>query len=131
MVRNGDGHLKNYGLLYTSTADCRLAPMFDVVTTALYRYTRYEGGPELEDRTLALKLFAGKGHTKAYPTTEELLLFGRKVCGVAKPELVLARIAQGMQKTLGLMASDQRIPKSLLESMRDIWTDGMGYAKVP
>jgi hypothetical protein len=36
-----------------------------------------------------------------------------------------------MQKTLGLMASDQRIPKSLLESMRDIWTDGMGYAKVP
>lgn len=52
MVRNGDRHLENYGLLYTSTADCRLAPMFDVVTTALYKYTRYEGGPELEDRTL-------------------------------------------------------------------------------
>ncbi|WPG41013.1 HipA domain-containing protein [Variovorax sp. EBFNA2] len=39
MVRNGDAHLKNFGLLYTSSADCRLAPMFDVVTTALYRYT--------------------------------------------------------------------------------------------
>jgi serine/threonine-protein kinase HipA len=129
MVRNGDGHLKNYGLLYTSTADCRLAPMFDVVTTALYRYTRYEGGPELEDRTLALKLFAGKGHTKAYPTTEELLLFGGKVCGVAKPELVLARIAEGMHKTLGLAAGDQRIPKDLLQKMRDIWIDGMSYAK--
>lgn len=128
MVRNGDGHLKNYGLLYTSTADCRLAPMFDVVTTALYRYTRYEGGPELEDRTLALKLFAGKGHTKAYPTTEELLLFGSKVCGVAKPELVLARIAEGMHKTLGLAAGDPRIPKDLLERMRDIWIDGMTYA---
>ncbi len=34
--------------------------MFDVVTTAIYTYTRYPGGPELEDRTLALKLFAGR-----------------------------------------------------------------------
>ena len=129
MVRNGDGHLKNYGLLYTSAADCRLAPMFDVVTTAIYRYTRYEGGPELEDRTLALKLFAGKGHTKAYPTTEELLLFGSKVCGVAKPALVLARIVEGMRKTLDQAGRDQRIPKDLLEKMRDTWTDGMIYAK--
>lgn len=129
MVRNGDGHLKNYGLLYTSAADCRLAPMFDVVTTAIYRYTRYEGGPELEDRTLALKLFAGKGHTKAYPTTEELLLFGSKVCGVAKPALVLARIAEGMRKTLDQAGGDQRIPKDLLEKMRDTWTGGMTYAQ--
>ncbi|WP_418129926.1 type II toxin-antitoxin system HipA family toxin [Variovorax sp. 375MFSha3.1] len=129
MVRNGDGHLKNYGLLYTSTADCRLAPMFDVVTTAIYRYTRYEGGPELEDRTLALKLFAGKGHTRAYPTTEELLLFGSKVCGVAKPALVLERIAEGMRKTLDEARGDQRIPKDLLAKMRDTWTDGMIHAK--
>jgi len=129
MVRNGDGHLKNYGLLYTSAADCRLAPMFDVVTTSLYRYTRYEGGPELEDRTLALKLFAGKGHTKAYPTTEELLQFGSKVCAVAKPERVLARIAEGMGKTLDLAARDPRIPKELLAQMRDIWSDGMAHAK--
>jgi serine/threonine-protein kinase HipA len=129
MVHNGDGHLKNYGLLYTSAADCRLAPMFDVVTTALYRYTRYEGGPELEDRTLALKLFAGKGHTKAYPTTEELLQFGSKVCAVAKPERVLARIAEGMGKTLDLAARDPRIPKELLAQMRDIWSDGMAHAK--
>ena len=129
MVRNGDGHLKNYGLLYTSAADCRLAPMFDVVTTALYRYTRYEGGPELEDRTLALKLFAGKGQTKAYPTTEELLHFGSRICGVAKPERVLTRIAEGMQKALRAASGDPRIPKDLLQKMRDLWTDGMAYAR--
>ena len=34
-VRNGDGHLKNFGVLYTGAADARLAPMFDVVTTAI------------------------------------------------------------------------------------------------
>jgi serine/threonine-protein kinase HipA len=96
MVRNGDAHLKNFGLLYRSTADVWLAPMFDVVTTSIYKYTQYPGGPELEDRTLALKLFAGRHQTKAYPTTEELMDFGRRVCGVSQPANVLAKIADAM-----------------------------------
>ncbi len=40
MVRNGDAHLKNFGLLYRSATDAWLAPMYDVVTTTIYRYTR-------------------------------------------------------------------------------------------
>lgn len=128
MVRNGDGHLKNFGVLYTTPADARLSPMFDVVTTAIYRYTRYDGGPELEDRTLALKLFAGKGHTRAYPDTEELLRFGSKVCGVAKPAEVLGRIAQAMRNTLAGAHGDERIPPGLLAQMREVWMDGMNYA---
>lgn len=57
MVRNGHAHLKNFGLLYRSASDIWLAPMFDVVTTAIYRYQPFNGGPELEDKTLALKLW--------------------------------------------------------------------------
>jgi serine/threonine-protein kinase HipA len=72
MVRNGDAHLKNFGVLYRSATDIWLAPMFDVVTTSIYKYTQYPGGPAQEDRTMALKLFAGQGHTKTYPTTPEL-----------------------------------------------------------
>ena len=125
MVRNGDGHLKNFGVLYSSVDDCRLSPMFDVVTTSIYRYTRYEGGPELEDRTLALKLFAGKHHTKAYPTTEELLRFGTAICGVSKPAVVLARISDAMAETLKDAAGDDRIPKTLLGSMAQAWRLGM------
>jgi serine/threonine-protein kinase HipA len=128
MVRNGDGHLKNYGVLYRSAQDCWLAPMFDVVTTSIYRYTRYDGGQELEDRTLALKLFAGKGQSKAYPTTPELLQFGSKVCGVAKPGEVLQRIAKGMRDTLQLATSDERIPKPLLTAMGTAWESGLAYA---
>jgi serine/threonine-protein kinase HipA len=70
MVRNGDAHLKNFGVLYRSAEDLWLAPMFDVVTTSIYKYTQYQDGPELEDRTLALKLFSGKHQTKAYPTPD-------------------------------------------------------------
>jgi serine/threonine-protein kinase HipA len=128
MVRNGDGHLKNFGVLYRSPSEAWLAPMFDVVTTAIYRYTRYEGGPELEDRTLALKLFAGKHHTKAYPTTEELITFGRKVCEVSQPAEVLQRIAAAMAKVLQEARHDERIPTDLLAKMQEAWSSGLAYA---
>lgn len=128
MVRNGDAHLKNFGVLYRSAKDIWLAPMFDVVTTSIYKYRRYPGGPELEDRTLALKLFAGKHQTKAYPTVEELHDFGRRVCGVHQPAKVVERIAQAMGQTLDEAKGDARVPPALLEQMRGAWETGRGYA---
>lgn len=125
MVRNGDGHLKNYGVLYSSSREVRLAPMFDVVTTSIYRYQRFDGGPELEDRTMALKLFAAKGQTRTYPLEPELLRFGREVCGVAQPRPVLERIAQAMETVMIEASQDARIPATTLALMRDAWADGL------
>lgn len=129
MVRNGDAHLKNFGLLYRSAEQVWLAPMFDVVTTSIYTYTQYAGGPELEDRTLALKLFAGKHHSKAYPTKDELEDFGRRVCGVSQPAHTLARIAQAMHSTMEKAKGDPRVPKALRAQMAQAWESGYGYAK--
>jgi len=128
MVRNGDAHLKNFGVLYRSLGEPWLAPMFDVVTTAIYRYARYPGGPQLEDRTLALKLYAGRHESRLYPTPDALLDFGRRVCGVAKPALVLERIAHSLRDTLEQARQDERIPASLLEAMRAKWEEGIAYA---
>ena len=89
MVSNGDGHLKNYGVLYDDSNLVRLSPMFDVVTTTIYRHARYLGDDDFVDQTLALKLFAGKGHKRSYHTRDELLTFGRSVCAVQNPENVL------------------------------------------
>lgn len=127
MVRNGDAHLKNFGVLYRSGRDVWLAPMFDVVTTSIYRYTQYPGGPELEDRTLALKLYAGRRETKAYPTKESLMEFGHRICGVAHPEQVLQKIAAAMDETLQAAKGDDRVPPALLESMREAWSIGMAH----
>jgi serine/threonine-protein kinase HipA len=129
MVRNGDAHLKNFGLLYRSAEQVWLAPMFDVVTTSIYTYTQYAGGLELEDRTLALKLFAGKHHSKAYPTKDELEDFGRRVCGVSQPAHTLARIAQAMHSTMEKAKGDPRVPKALRAQMAQAWESGYGYAK--
>jgi serine/threonine-protein kinase HipA len=129
MVRNGDAHLKNFGVLYRSASEVWLAPMFDVVTTAIYSHARYPGGPELEDRTLALKLFAGRRQTRAYPTTEELHDFGRRICDVSQPARVLEGIADAMSQTLDEAQGDARVPPLLLARMRDVWVQGMGHAR--
>ena len=129
MVRNGDAHLKNFGLLYRSREDVWLAPLFDVVTTSIYKYAQSPGGPELEDRTLALKLFAGKHRTKAYPTTEELIDFGRRVCGVAQPADVISRLAHAMRKTLEEAQADARVTGALWRQMAQVWENGYAYAR--
>lgn len=129
MVRNGDAHLKNFGVLYRCAGEVWLAPMFDVVTTAIYKYTQYPGGPELEDRSLALKFFAGRHGSKAYPTTEELVDFGRRICFVRQPALVLKAIAEALHETLEEAKADARIPAALLERMRGAWETGMQYGR--
>ena len=125
---NGDGHLKNFGVIYSSQNDARLAPMFDVVTTSIYKYSRYDGGEDMEDRTMALKLFSGKHASKAYPTPEELLLFGRDVCGVSRPEQALERIGDAMASVLHRFRGDERIPASLLRDIGEAWTAGLSIA---
>jgi len=129
MVRNGDAHLKNFGLLYRSASDAWLAPMFDVVTTAIYRHTRYEGGPEMEDRTMALKLLRGRHQTKAYPINEVLTAFGRRVCGVANPAVVIQNIAQAMTETLQQAKNDDRIASTLRAKLSAAWEIGLAYAR--
>lgn len=128
MASNGDGHLKNYGVLYKNLNDLRLAPMFDVVTTSIYRYARLQGGEDLEDRTMALKLFAGKGQTRTYPTTDELVRFGRDVCRVNEPGAIFRRIADAMSDTLAWARQDDRIPANTLNLMADVWAGGMTHA---
>lgn len=125
MVRNGDAHLKNFALLFRSATDAWLAPMYDVVTTTIYRYTRYEGGPELEDKTMALKLLRGRHQTRSYPTSEELMAFGRRVCGVAKPEPIVQNIAQAMSETLQQAKNDERISSPLRSAISTAWEAGL------
>lgn len=101
LVRNGDAHLKNFGLLYRdpSADEARLAPIYDVVTTTIYPHYNQRTGEERVDRTTALKLFSG-AKSRQYPSRDDLLGFGKTVCMVSRPELVIDRIATAMSETL-------------------------------
>ena len=84
ILRNGDAHLKNFGLLYTdpSSDDCRLSPLFDVICTTVY----------LPRDQMALKL----AKTQSWPDRETLIQFGQKHCHVERASSVLDRIVDAV-----------------------------------
>jgi serine/threonine-protein kinase HipA len=126
MVRNGDAHLKNFGMLYQGKNDSsvRLSPLYDVVTTTIYKFER-PGGFEDIDRTMALKLKKGRHGSRSYPTRKELLEFGRAVCGVVAPEKTLQRISDAMSQVLQDSKQDSRIDPSLFTNMAKEWAVGI------
>ena len=87
-LRNGDAHLKNFGIVYDDVlGEARLAPVYDVVTTSVY----------LPKDSLALTL---NGSTR-WPTAKELRKFGEtRARGTpAKIRQILERIAEAIQET--------------------------------
>ncbi len=73
MLKNGDAHLKNFGVLYDNTDRKWLAPVYDLVCTTIY----------LPKDVPALTL-AGK---KQWPDLEVLADFGLHACGLRKKDV--------------------------------------------
>src|SRR6185369_5452501 len=87
-LRNGDAHLKNFGIVYDDVqGEARLAPVYDLVTTSVY----------LPKDSLALTL---NGSTR-WPTAKELRKLGETRAGgtPAKIRQILERIAEAIRET--------------------------------
>lgn len=128
LVRNGDAHLKNFGVLYSNEHDIRLAPMFDVLTTSIYKYTRFGSGEEIEDTTMALKLRKGDKH-RTYPLAKALIHFAREVCRVERPHEFIEKAAESMMSSLKAATQDDRIPDDLIRKIAAAWEHGLVLAK--
>jgi serine/threonine-protein kinase HipA len=74
-LRNADAHSKNYALTYSSNADVKLAPAYDIVTVTAY--------PEFKDNPPALTL-AGK---KVWPIGKFLHRFGASRLTLTEPQM--------------------------------------------
>lgn len=124
IVRNGDAHLKNFGITYSTTmaGDVQLAPLFDVVTTSIYTYPNPKTGDSLTDRTMALKLEIGKSSTR-YPVRDEMVQFGRRVCGIERPQDAIDRIASAVSATMS--EELRRVPVGIRAAMETAWTEGL------
>lgn len=125
MVRNGDAHLKNFGVLYThpgARETVQLAPVFDVTTTTVYENYNPKSGRSLIDRTLAIKL----NKAKAYPDRQQLMAFGRKHCAVEKPGVIIEQIAEAM--SAALITHQARIDVELFSAMQAEWDGGRAMA---
>ncbi|HEX4230364.1 MAG TPA: type II toxin-antitoxin system HipA family toxin [Bryobacteraceae bacterium] len=96
-LRNGDAHLKNFGIVYDDVlGEARLAPVYDLVTTSVY----------LPKDSLALTL---NGSTR-WPTAKELRKLGETRGGStpAKTRQILERIAEALQETMKEVHSDAK-----------------------
>lgn len=88
-LRNGDAHLKNFGVVYDDiNGEVALAPVYDIVTTTAY----------IHADQMALTL---NGSTR-WPTARQLLAFGtsRQVGSPAAIKAMLGEIAQAMTETM-------------------------------
>jgi len=87
-LRNGDAHLKNFGIVYDDVlGQARLAPVYDLVTTAIY----------LPKDSLALTL----NGTTQWPSNEALRRLGEtRMSGTpAKVRQILERISDALSQT--------------------------------
>jgi serine/threonine-protein kinase HipA len=93
-LRNGDAHLKNFALMYTSVDDVRLAPVYDVVTVTAY--------PEFATDIPALPL-AGK---RVWASGKLLTLYGggRLALSGADMSACVAQVTEAVQKVVPMVA---------------------------
>ena len=73
LLKNGDAHLKNFGLIYDDILNIKLAPAYDVVTTTVY----------IKNDIPALHLLGSKKWCKE----KQLLRFGIEFCDLTVKEV--------------------------------------------
>lgn len=89
-VKNGDAHLKNFGVLYEATdKPVRLAPVYDIVTTT----------PYIQNDAMALTLDG----SKRFPNAKKLISFAKLHCNI-QPERSAAILGETAEAVISTMA---------------------------
>ena len=114
-LRNGDGHLKNYGVLYEyDYEDARLAPIYDVITTTMY----------IKNDIPALKL----GDAKLWWKEKTLKAFATKSCRLSNSDyeeavqICMDAIKKTKMEIDSYEAKNDEI-REFLEKLKMCWVD--------
>ena len=119
-LRNGDAHLKNFGIVYDDVqGEARLAPVYDVVTTAAY----------LPNDSMALTL---NGTTK-WPSAAELQRLGETRTGATPSRVrdVLKRIEAAIADTSKELQAYIKAHAEFAEignRMLQVWEEGVAFS---
>lgn len=122
-LRNGDAHLKNFGIVYDDVlGEARLAPVYDLVTTAAY----------LPKDNMALTL----NGTTRWPTAKDLQRLGETRCGLAPSQIksIFERIAEAVHATAGEVRSYGKDHPNFAEIGERIlkeWDKGVALSLLP
>lgn len=122
-VKNGDAHLKNFGVLYEAAdKPVKLSPTYDIVTTT----------PYIKGDSLALTLEG----SKSFPKEKRLLNFAKLHCNIqpARAKLMLEEVAEAVVKTMDDIRQhvrDRADFKEVGEAMLREWNDGLNVSCKP
>jgi serine/threonine-protein kinase HipA len=115
LLRNGDAHLKNYGLIYKDTSSIvNLAPIYDIVTTTVY----------LPKDIMALTL----NGSKRWASRDDLLAFATKSCMLSNAHAlqVFEEVIAAIKQVSELLAQEVELNhkfKDIGLQMLTIWRD--------
>lgn len=115
LLKNGDGHLKNYGILYKNDfEDSYLAPIYDVITTTIY----------IKNDIPALRLSDGKLWWKE----RTYKLFAKQSCGLSNKEYkaILQECKEAIIKTkkeIDNFKTNNNEVKEFLENLKECWCE--------
>lgn len=117
MIRNGDAHLKNFGVLYERPGQpVRLAPVYDMVTTVAY----------IPKDVPALSL---AGTKKWWPRKVlEKFAVSHLALPVGKIGQIFEEMAEGVNNTLGILAMYMEEHPEFREvgnRMKVVWNEGL------
>ena len=115
LLQNGDGHLKNYGILYENDyEDAFLAPIYDVITTTIY----------IKNDIPALKISDGKLWWKE----KTYKIFAKQSCGLSTLEYedIITECQEAIFKTkkeIDNFKSEDIEVKGFLSDLKECWRD--------
>lgn len=119
-LRNGDAHLKNFGLLYGDiNSSVTLSPTYDVVTTTVYH----------QEDMLALTL----GGTKRWPKHKALLDFALKQLNYSneKARTIIGEVSEGIHfaaDELLIYMDDNAAFRPIGTKMLNEWSKGIEHS---
>lgn len=121
-IRNGDAHLKNFGLLYGTESDVRLAPVYDMLTMAAYA-PRAQNGDAMDEPALSF------GGVRRWPVAKTLKsLADRCLISSVRQTDVSQRLCAAMLKIAPMVATEagQREEfASTAKRMLELWSCGI------
>ncbi|UAN03661.1 type II toxin-antitoxin system HipA family toxin [Achromobacter mucicolens] len=125
VIRNGDAHLKNFGLLYGQTRPATLSPVYDMLSMAVYAPTRNDGDA---DDGMALTL----NGSRRWPAPAMLSGLARR-CRVSHEReafwvdrLVTALVDAARNATKGGCLTDvDATTRAAIARMLELWSIGL------